>query len=79
MKTLLEIIDTTNETNILNNIIDMAKITAGGKRKNAGRKKDEPKKAIGVRVRLRFHSQIVKMVKIEEQRMLDLESTQNGL
>jgi hypothetical protein len=53
--------------------------TAGGKRKNAGRKKDEPKKAIGIRVRLRFHSQLVKMVKIEEQKLLDLEATQNGL
>jgi hypothetical protein len=51
----------------------------GGKRKGAGAKKQEPKKAIGVRVRVRFHSEIVKMVKLEEQRLLDLEATQNGL
>lgn len=55
------------------------KKTAGGKRKNAGRKKDEPKKAIGVRVRVRFHSQLVKMIKLEEQKLLELEATQNGL
>lgn len=53
--------------------------TAGGKRKNAGRKKGEPTKAIGVRVRVRFHSQIVKIVKLEEQKLLELEATQNGL
>ncbi len=51
---------------------------AGGKRENAGRKKDELKKAIGVRVRVRFHSQLVQMVKTEEQRLLELER-QNGL
>ena len=53
--------------------------TAGGKRENAGRKKDEPKRAIGIRVRVRFHSQLVKMVKLEEQKLLELEATQNGL
>lgn len=42
----------------------------GGKRKGAGAKKQEPKKAIGVRVRVRFHSQLVKMVKLEEQKLL---------
>ena len=47
----------------------------GGKRKGAGPKKQEPKKAIGVRVRVRFHSQLVKMVKIEEQKLLDLEAS----
>jgi len=51
----------------------------GGKRKGAGAKKQEPKKAIGVRVRVRFHSQLVKMVKIEEQKLIDLEASQNGL
>jgi hypothetical protein len=51
----------------------------GGKRANAGAKKQESKKAIGVRVRVRFHSQLVKMVKLEEQNLLDLEATQNGL
>jgi len=57
----------------------MIKKTAGGKRKNAGRKKDEPKKAIGQRVPVRFHKQLVKMVKTELQKLLDLESSQNGL
>jgi len=51
----------------------------GGNRPNAGRKRGEPKKAIGVRVRVRFHSQLVKMVKIEEQKLLELETTKNGL
>jgi len=57
----------------------MKKKTAGGKRKNAGRKKDEPKKAIGQRVPVRFHKQLVQMVKTELQKLLDLESSQNGL
>ena len=58
----------------------MAKIKQrGGKREGAGAKKQESKKAIGVRVRVRFHSQIVKMVKLEEQKLLDLEASQNGL
>jgi|688.fasta_scaffold448227_4 hypothetical protein len=51
----------------------------GGKRKNAGAKKGEPKRAIGIRVRVRFHSQLVKMVKLEEQKLLELEVSQNGL
>jgi hypothetical protein len=71
-KTLLEIIDTTNEPNILNNIIDMAKQNAGGKRKNAGRKKGEPTKAIGQRVPIRFHKQLVQIVKTELQKLLEL-------
>lgn len=51
----------------------------GGNRPNAGRKKGEHKKAIGVRVRVRFYAQLVQMVKLEEQKLLELEATQNGL
>ena len=54
------------------------KETRGGKRPFSGRKKGEPKKAIGIRVRVRFYSKLVQMVKVEEQRLLELER-QNGL
>lgn len=53
--------------------------TPGGKRKGAGRPKGEPTKAIGQRVPVRFHKQIVKMVKAELQRLIELEASQNGL
>jgi hypothetical protein len=49
----------------------------GGDRPGAGRKKGEPKKAVGTRVRLRFHSQLTNFVKLEEQRLIDLEKTTN--
>lgn len=51
---------------------------AGGNRLNAGRKRGEPKKAIGQRVLIRFHSQCVKAALAEEQRLLELERL-NGL
>lgn len=54
------------------------KKSAGGKRPNAGRKKDEPKKAVGVRVRIRFLEQCQQAARNEEQRLLELER-QNGL
>lgn len=58
----------------------MAKIKQrGGKRANAGAKKQEPKKAIGQRVPVRFHKKLVQIVKTELQKLLDLEATQNGL
>lgn len=47
---------------------------AGGKRKGAGRKKGEPTKAIGKRVPVRFHKQLVKMIEDELQRLLSLEN-----
>lgn len=53
--------------------------TPGGKRKGAGRPKDEPKKAIGKRVPLRFHKQLVQMVKNELIKLLSEEASQNGL
>lgn len=43
----------------------------GGKRKNAGRKKGEPKKAIGKRVPIKYHSQLVKLVETELQRLIE--------
>jgi hypothetical protein len=49
----------------------MAKQTAGGKRKNAGRKKDEPKKAIGKRVPIKYHSKLVELVEKELQRLIE--------
>lgn len=52
--------------------------TPGGKRKGAGRPKDEPKKAIGQRVPLRFHKQLVAIVKAELKKLL-AEEGQNGL
>ena len=55
------------------------KSTRGGKRAGAGAKKGEPKKALGLRVPIRFHPQLVKIVKTELQRLLELEATQNGL
>lgn len=51
----------------------------GGKRKGAGAKKQEPKKAIGQRVPTRFHKQLVQVVKTELQKLLNLEASQNGL
>jgi len=56
----------------------MQKNKAGGQRVNAGRKKGEPKKAIGKRVPIKYHSQLVKLVEIELKRLLELER-QNGL
>lgn len=53
--------------------------TPGGKRKNAGRPKDEPKKAIGKRVPVRFHKQLVKLVETELVKLLAQEASQNGL
>lgn len=50
----------------------------GGQRKNAGAKKGEPKKAVGVRVRIRFLEQCKKAARNEEQRLLELEAKQNG-
>ena len=47
---------------------------AGGKRKGAGRKKGEPTKAIGKRVPVRFHKQLVEMIENELQRLLSLEN-----
>ena len=47
--------------------------TPGGKRKGAGRPKDEPKKAIGQRVPIRFHKTIVALVKLELSRLLSEE------
>ena len=46
--------------------------------KGSGRKKGEPKKAIGQRVLIRFHSQCVKAALAEEKRLLELERL-NGL
>lgn len=72
-KTLLEIIDLTGCPNPLGNPNNL-----GGARKSAGRKKGEPKKAIGKRVPERYHSQLVKFLETELQRLLELER-QNGL
>lgn len=47
---------------------------AGGKRKGAGRPKGEPTKAIGKRVPVRFHKQIVKTLEDELRRLLSLEN-----
>lgn len=47
---------------------------AGGKRKGAGRKKGEPTKAIGKRVPVRFHKQLVKMIEEELQHLLSLKN-----
>lgn len=44
--------------------------TSGGQRENAGRPKGEESKAIGKRVPIRFHKQLVKMVEDELQRLL---------
>ncbi len=41
----------------------------GGKRAGAGRPKGEPTKAIGQRVPVRFHKQLVAMVKGELKRL----------
>ncbi len=49
--------------------------TPGGKRKGAGRPKDEPKKAISQRVPIRFHKYLVKMIKTELVRLLSEERT----
>lgn len=46
----------------------------GGKRKGAGRPKGEATKAIGKRVPVRFHKQLVKMIENELQRLLSLEN-----
>lgn len=56
----------------------LKKKTAGGKRKNAGRKKGEAKKAVGIRVLVRFHEACQIAAKNEEQRLLEIER-QNGL
>ena len=52
--------------------------TPGGKRKGAGRPKDEPKKAIGQRVPVRLHKQLVALVKTEISKLLS-EEQKNGL
>jgi hypothetical protein len=53
----------------------MAKVKkVGGKRKGAGRPKGEATKAIGKRVPVRFHKQLVKMIEDELQRLLSLEN-----
>lgn len=52
---------------------------AGGKRKGAGRPKGEPTKAIGQRVPIRFHKQLVQMIKTELVKLLVEEASQNGL
>lgn len=59
----------------------MSKVkTPGGKRKGAGRPKSPIKtKAVGQRVPIKFHTQIVQMVKLEVERLLALEASQNGL
>ena len=49
------------------------KKTHGGKRLNAGAKKQEPKKAIGQRVPVRFHKQIVQLVKDKVKELIELE------
>lgn len=53
--------------------------TPGGKRHGAGRPKDEPKKAIGQRVPVRLHKQLVTMIKTELSRLLAEERAKNGL
>ena len=50
----------------------------GGQRPNAGAKKGEPKKAVGIRVLVRFHEACKIAARNEEQRLLELER-QNGL
>ncbi len=52
--------------------------TPGGKRKGAGRPKDELKKAIGQRVPVRFHKILVALVKTELVRLI-AEEGKNGL
>lgn len=52
--------------------------TAGGKRQNAGRKKGEAKKAVGIRVLVRFLKQCQQAAKNEEQKLIELER-QNSL
>ena len=53
-------------------------LSRGGKRPNAGAKKGELKKAIGQRVPVRFHKQLVQILKTELQKLLELEASQNG-
>lgn len=52
----------------------MRKKNIGGKRKGAGRPKGEETKAIGKRVPIRFHKQLVKMIDDELQRLFSLEN-----
>jgi len=49
------------------------KKTPGGKRKGAGRPKGEETKAIGKRVPVRFHKQLVKLVEVELKKLLEQE------
>jgi hypothetical protein len=47
---------------------------SGGARPNAGRPAGEPKKAIGHRVLVRFHAQLVQYLKEKEQELLNNEN-----
>jgi hypothetical protein len=46
---------------------------SGGARKSSGRPPGEPKKAIGHRVLIRFHAQLVHYLKEKENELLDNE------
>lgn len=45
------------------------KKTPGGKRPGSGRPKGEPTKALGLRVPVRFHKQLVELVRAEVKRL----------
>lgn len=47
----------------------MKKSKAGGKRPGAGRPKGEEKKALGLRVPVKYHARLVKLVKDELGRL----------
>jgi hypothetical protein len=47
---------------------------SGGARKSSGRPPGEPKKAIGHRVLVRFHAQLVQYLKEKEMELLDNEN-----
>lgn len=49
----------------------MKKTNLGGKRKNAGRPKGEPKKPIGQRVPVKYHKRLVKLVQDEVKKLQD--------
>jgi hypothetical protein len=48
----------------------MHKKQLGGKREGAGRPKGEPKKAIGLRVPVKYHKQLTKLVKDELKKLM---------
>ena len=52
---------------------------SGGARRSSGRPRGEPKKAIGHRVLVRFHAQLVQYIKEKEEELLNNENMENIL